>query len=216
MSLQDIRNAIICDQLPKLIDQLVAGHVSFIPFFNYTSEKCVHNFLQNIGAENVQLCEQFAMSKVRHHNYLSVNSHEIRRRINGLQERMSISNYQKYADRLDVLCSALISDPMCEKHYETDVQWSVLCFLLEVAQRPETGLAKLSNTKLCIAAKSGLEVAMTPPKPESPKLKITQEQESDDDSGLSVRLYTLLFRITKLNIYLFRIGLVVMTTNRVT
>lgn len=129
---------------------------------------------------------------MRHHNYLSVNSHEIRRRINGLQERLSISNYQKYADRLDVLCSTLISDPLCEEHYETDVQWSVLCFLLEVAQRPETGLERLNDTKLLrVTAPSALEVAVTTPPDrsiESPKFKITLEQESEADSELSVSL----------------------------
>lgn len=132
------------------------------------------------------------MSKVRHHNYLSVNFHEVRRRLNGLQERMIISNYQKYADRLDVLCSALISDPMCEKHYETDVQWSVLSFLLETAQRPETGLAKLSNTNvLRFAVPSAIEFAKTPPPDlsiESPRFNIALEQEAEDDSELSVCL----------------------------
>lgn len=141
------------------------------------------------------LCEQFAMSKVRHHNYLSVNSHEIRRRLNGLQERLSISNYQQYSDRLAVLCSALISDPQCEKHYETDVQWSILSFLLEVAQRPETALEKLSqNARLMsISPKSAvIEVAMTPPDLsfDSPKFKISLEQESDVDSELSVRFFS--------------------------
>lgn len=153
------------------------------------------------------------MSKVRHHNYLSVNSHEIRRRINGLQERMSISNYQIYAERLDVLCSALISDPMCEKHYETDVQWSVLCFLLEVAQRPETGLAKLSNTKVTpIAAQSTLEAAVTTPQDlsaESPTLQIEKEPDSEVDSELSVSVqHTLQTKVLIENVSNLYLGLV--------
>lgn len=162
------------------------------------------------------------MSKVRHHNYLSVNSHEIRRRINGLQERMIFSNYPKYADRLDVLCSALISDPICEKHYETDVQWNVLCFLLEVAQRPETGLAKLSSTKLLRIAAPAAAPAPLPAvlSIESPKFQITLDQDTDTESELSVSRFENMFTTliaSSSSKYLFRIGLVLTmttTTNR--
>lgn len=94
------------------------------------------------GEENFNLCLEYAESKIATHRNLSVNSHEIRRRINGLAERFTISNYPRYADRLKEMCNNLITDPLCTEHYETDVQWSILHFLLEMSKNPVTALAK--------------------------------------------------------------------------
>lgn len=86
------------------------------------------------------MCLEFAESKIATHRNLSVNSHEIRRRINGLAERFTIANYARYADRLKELCNNLITDPLCIEHYETDVQWSILHFLLEMSKNPVSAL----------------------------------------------------------------------------
>lgn len=80
--------------------------------------------------------EHFAAAKVRHLNYLSVNSHEVLRRIEAFQERLIVENLHKYADRFGALCARLAIDPVCLEHYETDIQWSVLHFLLGIANSP--------------------------------------------------------------------------------
>lgn len=50
------------------------------------------------------------------------------------------SNYTSYATRFKELCKAFITDPLCAEHYETDVQWSVLHFLLDMSRNPVTAL----------------------------------------------------------------------------
>lgn len=91
--------------------------------------------------ENFKLCETFSHSRIINHRYLSVNSHEIRRKIDGLAERFMINNYTVYGERFKKLCQQLIDDPLCSNHYEYDIQWSLLHFLLEAAQNPLNALA---------------------------------------------------------------------------
>lgn len=74
-----------------------------------------------------------------------MNSHEVRRRIDGLAERFSTSNYAKYADRLKELCNTFIADPVCVEHYETDVQWSVLQLLLDLSKNPVSSVSQKKN-----------------------------------------------------------------------
>lgn len=79
-----------------------------------------------------------------------MNSHEVRRRIDGLAERFMASNYTNYANRFKDLCQSFITEPLCIDHYETDVQWSVLQFLLEMSKNPVSALAENKNQiQLC-------------------------------------------------------------------
>lgn len=71
-----------------------------------------------------------------------MNSHEVRRRIDGLALRFIASNYARYANRLKELCNEFTTDPLCINHYETDVQWSVLQFLLDMSRNPVTALTE--------------------------------------------------------------------------
>lgn len=34
------------------------------------------------------------------------------------------------------MCTRLINHPVCADHYETDIQWSILSFLLQIANNP--------------------------------------------------------------------------------
>lgn len=65
-----------------------------------------------------------------------MNSHEILRRIECFQERLRVENLPQYADRFGSLCTTLINHPVCADHYETDIQWSILSFLLQIAKNP--------------------------------------------------------------------------------
>lgn len=96
--------------------------------------------IQQESDENFHLCEQFALAKISNHRFLSVNSHEIRRRIDGLVERFTAANYVKFGIRFRELCDALINDPLCNDHYETDIQWSLLQLLFELSSNPVAAL----------------------------------------------------------------------------
>lgn len=88
------------------------------------------------------LCENYAFSKIAHHRYLSVNSHDVRRRINGLAERFMAANYAQYGERLKELCETLIKDDMCREHYEIDIHWKILQLLLDLSRNPVAALAE--------------------------------------------------------------------------
>nr|XP_029727882.1 gamma-tubulin complex component 5-like [Aedes albopictus] len=86
--------------------------------------------------ENFILCHQFAQATIRNHRFLSVNSHEIRRKADGLMENLRISNLDRFADRFRREYEAFLGDPVCADHYVHDIQWSVLLFLMTVAHNP--------------------------------------------------------------------------------
>lgn len=102
------------------------------------------HFLQE-NDENFALCESYALARIFNHRYLSVNSHEIRRRIDGLAERFMADNYTKYGERFRELCDSLIDDPLCVDHYEYDIPWILLHLLLELSKNPVGALAANKN-----------------------------------------------------------------------
>ncbi|XP_055909744.1 gamma-tubulin complex component 5 [Eupeodes corollae] len=118
---QDIRQEIIRENLPKLIQQLTQ--------FESTDD-------------NFKRCEQFALHIIKNHRNLSVNSHEIKRKIEGMQEKFRVANYSQYADHLQQLCEELVKHPLCVMHYEVDVSWSILEFLFNLAFNPVGALRK--------------------------------------------------------------------------
>lgn len=75
-----------------------------------------------------------------------MNSHEVRRRIDGVAERFMADNYTQYGERLKQLVQEFVNDPLCTNHYEYDIQWSLLQFLLEVSQNPVAALSENKNS----------------------------------------------------------------------
>lgn len=66
----------------------------------------------------------------------------MRRRVNGLSERFMANNYTRYGERLMELVQQFVTEPLCTEHYELDVQWSILQFLLDVSTNPVAALAE--------------------------------------------------------------------------
>uniref|UniRef100_W8AZG9 Gamma-tubulin complex component n=2 Tax=Ceratitis capitata TaxID=7213 RepID=W8AZG9_CERCA len=126
MSAQEERNEIIREYLPKLIKELTG----------YADDD-----------ENLRSCEQMAWSIIRNHRNLSTNSHEVRRHIEGIQEKFVVDNNAEYAQRLGQLCDEIIEHPLCVEHYEVDVHWSLLDFLLSLANNP-TGALRRNKEKI--------------------------------------------------------------------
>lgn len=89
---------------------------------------------------NFKACTDFAFSNIYNSKYTSVNSHEIRRHIDGLAERFEISNYKRYGDRLKELCTAFSLRADCKEHCETDIEWKILSFLLHISRNPIDGV----------------------------------------------------------------------------
>lgn len=114
------------------------------------------HFLQE-NDENFALCETYALARINNHRYLSVNSHEIRRRIDGLAERFMADNYTKYGQHFRALCDNLIDDPLCVGHYEYDIPWIVLHLLLELSKNPVGALVANRNRSRLLADSTGDE-----------------------------------------------------------
>lgn len=92
--------------------------------------------------ENLRSYEQMAWSIIRNHRNLSTNSHEVRRRIEGIQEKFAVDNNLEYAEHFGRLCDEVIQHPLCKDHYEVDIEWSLLDFLLSLANNPTGALRK--------------------------------------------------------------------------
>lgn len=73
---------------------------------------------------------------------MSVNSHEVRRRVEGISERFMADNYTQHGEKLKELVKEFVSDPLCTNHYELDVQWSIIQFLLCVSKNPVAALSE--------------------------------------------------------------------------
>lgn len=90
------------------------------------------------------------------HQYLSVNSHEIQRRLESVGERFVVANFDSYAQRLVELCDNLKDDPLCKDHYENDIHWVLLSFLLEVSRNPVAGL-EANRKEICLTKNQCIE-----------------------------------------------------------
>uniref|UniRef100_A0A1B0G349 Gamma-tubulin complex component n=1 Tax=Glossina morsitans morsitans TaxID=37546 RepID=A0A1B0G349_GLOMM len=121
MSAQDQRTEIILKCIPQLVKELTG--------FDDEDENLYH-------------CEQFAWNIIRCHRNLSTNGHDVRRRIEGLQERFRVDNCAIYADYLGRLCDEITRHPLCIDHYEVDVHWSLLDFLITLAYNPTVALRR--------------------------------------------------------------------------
>ncbi|XP_061386084.1 gamma-tubulin complex component 5 [Musca vetustissima] len=121
MSAQDERNDIILECIPTLVKLLTGFEDDDV-----NTEHCIH----------------FAWNIIRNHRNLSTNSHDVRRKIEGIQERFHVENCSEYADYLGRLCDEVVRHPLCVDHYEVDVHWSLLDFLFELAYNPTVALKK--------------------------------------------------------------------------
>lgn len=68
-----------------------------------------------------------------------------------MREKFIVDNYQNYANKLQKLCDFIINHPLCNNHYEIDIQWAILDFLFGIAYNPvgalRKNLLKMSNNK---------------------------------------------------------------------
>ncbi|KAL5276802.1 TUBGCP5 family protein [Megaselia abdita] len=110
-----IRQSIIQKTVPELIKSLTG----------FTEDE-----------DNFRECEEFAFSKFRNSRWLSVNSHSVKRQIAGVQERLEVESLKEYGDHLGKLCDDVVNHPICKKHYELDIGWAIVEFLIAIARNP--------------------------------------------------------------------------------
>lgn len=91
---------------------------------------------------NFKQCEQNVLHKIRSFRTSSLNIHEIKRKMEGLLERFKIENFPLHGDRMKNLYTEIINHPICLNHYEHDIQWALIDFLMERAYNPFGELRK--------------------------------------------------------------------------
>ena len=149
---------------------------------------------------------------VRNHRFLSINSHEVKRDMEGVLEKFKLSNFSDVADKLQASYEHVINDPICMDHYEVDAQFSIVSVLLELAHNP----IQLFKNKIQAGEPIYLDVEVLPViqehKEESDKLLDELREDfvaldnEDNDSVLSVS--SCLLEIIKCNYNNIFVGLV--------
>nr|XP_045606882.1 gamma-tubulin complex component 5-like [Procambarus clarkii] len=101
-----------------------------------TQELVTHVLGFQEGEENFIRSEQFVLSNLLYHHCLAVNSHAVRRSIDGLALKFTIHGQHHRAQQLMSLTSEFLSSPLFKDHFQTDVEWSLLSLLLHLSNSP--------------------------------------------------------------------------------
>lgn len=90
------------------------------------------------------------MSQIQAGRYLSANSHEIKRKLDGVYDKFNAANYGKYSELLKKTIDEFLNNPIVTNHKEKDVQWSVILLLLELGYNPVASLKNrlMSNSDI--------------------------------------------------------------------
>ncbi|XP_071532789.1 gamma-tubulin complex component 5 [Panulirus ornatus] len=101
-----------------------------------TKELITHVLGFQEGEENFVRSEQFVLSNLLYHHCLAVNSHAIRRSIEGLALKFTIHGQHHRAQQLTSLTSKFLASPLFKDHFETDIEWSLLSLMLHLSNSP--------------------------------------------------------------------------------
>ncbi|XP_011505710.1 PREDICTED: gamma-tubulin complex component 5 [Ceratosolen solmsi marchali] len=96
------------------------------------------------GEEGFQICERFALSQIKHHRYLSVNSHAVKKEIEEITQKFLIHGKYDVAREFKESIDSFLTTFDFERHPQYDVQWSLLSLLLNLAN--ETNNSELSSS----------------------------------------------------------------------
>ncbi|XP_069937273.1 gamma-tubulin complex component 5 isoform X3 [Cherax quadricarinatus] len=101
-----------------------------------TKELITHVLGFQEGEENFVRSEQFVLSNLLYHHCLAVNSHAVRRSVEGLALKFTIHGQHHRAQQLTSLTSNFLASPLFQDHFQTDVEWSLLSLLLHLSNSP--------------------------------------------------------------------------------
>ena len=105
-------------------------------------ESLVHKLIvyttdeESIDTEISKECDRYIRSNLKFHRFLSVNSHEIKRRIEGLQMKLFVHNKISRSDLIMKLFNTFIELPFRDNSALSDVHYSCMSFLTLCANRP--------------------------------------------------------------------------------
>lgn len=96
------------------------------------------------GEEGFQICERFALSQLKHHRYLSVNSHAVKKEIEEITQKFLIHGKYDVAKEFQELVQTFLTSFDFERHPQYDLQWSLLSLLLNLSN--ETNKSEVSTS----------------------------------------------------------------------
>lgn len=105
-------------------------------FDTLTKELITHVLGFKEGEENFVRSEQFVLSNLLYHHCLAVNSHAVRRSLDGLALKFTVHGQHQRTARLKTLVAKFLALPFFKDHYETDLEWSLLSLLLHLSNSP--------------------------------------------------------------------------------
>ncbi|XP_045119977.1 gamma-tubulin complex component 5-like [Portunus trituberculatus] len=105
-------------------------------FDDLTKQLITHLLGFKEDEENFIRSEQFVLSNLLYHHCLAVNSHAVRRSIDGLALKFTIHGQHQRASRLKDLTQKFVASPIFKDHHETDLEWSLLSLLLHLSNSP--------------------------------------------------------------------------------
>ncbi|XP_011858715.1 PREDICTED: gamma-tubulin complex component 5 isoform X2 [Vollenhovia emeryi] len=115
----------------------------------------IHNDLKRLitaltlfeeAEEGFRICERVCLSNIKHHRYLSVDSHATREAVNAIVTKFSIHGKYEVAKKFQELVDSFLSSFDFEQHPQYDLQWCLLTFLLDLST--ETHKSSLDSLKL--------------------------------------------------------------------
>ncbi|KAL6267426.1 hypothetical protein P5V15_000502 [Pogonomyrmex californicus] len=115
----------------------------------------IHNDLKRLitaltsfeeSEEGFRICERFCLSNIKHHRYLSVDSHATKEAVNAVITKFSIHGKYEVAKKFEELVNSFLSSFDFEQHPQYDLQWYLLTFLLDLST--ETHKSNLDSLKL--------------------------------------------------------------------
>ncbi|XP_068217820.1 gamma-tubulin complex component 5-like [Palaemon carinicauda] len=101
-----------------------------------TKELITHVLGFKEDEENFVRSEQYVLSNLLYHHCLAVNSHAVRRSIDGLCLKFSVHGQASRSQKLKELTSKFLQSSLFKDHYETDIEWSLLSLMLHLSNSP--------------------------------------------------------------------------------
>ncbi|KYN21845.1 Gamma-tubulin complex component 5 [Trachymyrmex cornetzi] len=95
--------------------------------------------------EGFRICERFCLSNIKHHRYLSIDSHATKEAINAVVIKFSIHGKYEVAKKFQELIDSFLSSFDFDQHPQYDLQWHLLTFLLNLST--ETHKSNLDSLK---------------------------------------------------------------------
>ncbi|CAG9804750.1 unnamed protein product [Chironomus riparius] len=113
--------------LQKLIPKLVTNLTGFKP-----------------NNENFKICVDYSWSNFKHHRFLSLNSHEIKRDIEGICQKFKFNHFHDEEKIMRRLFEQSLSHEISINHPQREVMYSIISFLTSLAYDP---INKLKDKK---------------------------------------------------------------------